>query len=210
VDEVGAGADARERVRHREPEVVVGVHAHRSVPGGARDALPDRLGAGVADGVCEAEPVGAGLAGGLGEPFEEAEVGARAVLADDLDPEPVIGRVLHELPGRGQHGLARRADLPLDVAVAGGDDDVDAVDAAVECEFDVPLDATAEARDRRVQAEFGDPLDCPAFASARARAAGFDDGDASRVEFAGDCGFLIAGQRHAGGLLAVPERGVEK
>jgi hypothetical protein len=96
------------------------------------------------------------------------------------------------------------------VAVAGGDDEVHAVDVALHREVHVALDAATEARDRRVQVEAGDAANRLALAGARARAAGFDDGDAGVVELARDGRLLVGGQRDAGGLFAVAQRGVEE
>jgi hypothetical protein len=121
----------------------------------------------------------------------------------------VVGGVLDELDGVGDHLLAGGVELLLDVAVAGGNDEVDAVDAAVHGEVDVPPDAAGEARHPGVQPEVGDPRDGRPLAGAGAGAAGLDDRDARRVQPAGDVDLLVGRQRDARRLLAVPQRRVQ-
>jgi len=100
-----------------------------------------------------------------------------SVLADDLDPEAVVFRVGDEFGGLLEVVRARSTDLALDVAVACGDDDVDAVDVALEREVDVVRDPATEARDAGVQIEVGHPRDCLTLTRTGTGAAGFDDGD---------------------------------
>jgi len=164
----------------------------------------------VADGVGVAGPVRAGVEGASHQRFEEIQIRSGAVLADDLDPEAVVFGVRDEVLGPRDHFLVGGVDLRLDVAVAGGDDEVDAVDATVQREVDVVFDAAGEARHRCVEIELGHPADGLALAAAGAGAAGLDHVDLGGVERASDVGLLLRGEGHARRLLAVAQRGVEK
>jgi len=114
------------------------------------------------------------------------------------------------LPARSPMRLAGGVDLPLDVAVAGGHDEVHAVDVALQREVDVVPHPAGEAGHRRVQSEVGDPGDGLALAGAGAGAAGLDERDVGGVERPRDLRLVVGCQRDAGRLLAVAQRGVQK
>ncbi len=101
VNEVGARGNRGERVRHAESEVVVGVGARWPVGGQLRDGRNSRIGRCVPDGIGKAEPVRTSVVGRLGQPFKKCGVGPRAILAERLDPQPVVAGVLDEF-GHGR------------------------------------------------------------------------------------------------------------
>lgn len=208
MDGVGARLQPRVDVRHAETEVVVGVEARRAAVCEPRDDLRGALRVGRADGVAVADSVCTGVEAGAEQAFEVVEVGARAVLAEHLDPQAVVCGVLDELDRRVDHVVAGRADLRLDVFVRRGDDEVDPVDAAVERVVDVGFHAAGEARHGRVEPLIGHSADGLAFALGGARRTGFDQMHPGRVELAGDVDLLGRRQRDARHLLAVAERRV--
>jgi hypothetical protein len=166
--------------------------------------------ASVADRIGEADAVRAGVERASEQLFEVVEVSSGAVLADDLDPEAVIFGVVDQLLRRRDVVLVRRADLVLDVSRARGDDEVDAVDATVERQVDVLLDAAAERRHRRVEVERRHLPDGLALAGAGAGAPGLDVLHFRPVERAGDVGLLVGRERDAWRLLAVAQGRVEQ
>ena len=89
LDLARAGLDRGERVRRREPEVVVAVDADRRVAADEVDDAPDErpeLGRDrVADGVGDVDRRRAGLDDGLVDLEQEVDVGPRGVLGAELD-----------------------------------------------------------------------------------------------------------------------------
>ncbi len=70
--------------------------------------------------------------------------------------------------------------------------------------------STTEAGDSAVEVKPRDAGNRLALAGAGTGAPGFDDVDTRRIERAGDIGLVVRRQRHAGGLLAITQRRVEK
>ncbi len=210
VNEISTRRDGRERVRDAQSEVVVGVGADRAEIGEAGDRFVGVFRPGVADGVGETKAVRARFEGGFGQSLEVVEIRARAVFADDLDPEVVVRGVGDQFGGVLEVVRAGRADLALDVAVAGGNDDVDPVDVTVEREVDVAFHPATETRDAGVEIEIGHSRNRLSLTRARTGAAGLDDGDAGALERPGDVDFLVGRERDARCLFAVAKRRVEK
>jgi len=205
VDQVRAGRQAREDVGHRQAEVVVGVGARRTQVGEPAHHLVGVLGAGVADGVTVADPVGSRVERRRQQPLEERRVGPGAVLAEHLDPQAVVAGVLDELDGRRDDLASGRADLALDVAVARRHHEVDPVDPTVQRQVDVVPNAPAEARDPGIQREIGHPVYRLAFALAGGGTARFDHVHADTVEAACQLDLPVDRQRDPWRLFAVPQ-----
>ena len=79
---------------------------------------------------------------------------------------------------------------------------------AVQRVVDVGSDPAGEAGDRRIEIEIGHPADAVAFAFGGTRATGLDHVDVGGRQRLGDLDLLIGGQRDAGSLFAIPQRGV--
>jgi hypothetical protein len=110
---------------------------------------------------------------------------------EDLDPQAVLLCVLDQLDGLRDDRLAGGVDLVFDVSIAGRHNEVDPIDATVQGEIDVVLDAAGETRHPGVEAEFGNAGDRLALARPGTGASGLDDGDVRLVERQGDFGLLV-------------------
>ncbi|ESS02897.1 MAG: hypothetical protein A07HR67_02404 [uncultured archaeon A07HR67] len=168
------------------------------------------FGTGRADGVTVADPVGARVEPGPHEPFEVVEVGSGAVLAEHLDPQPVVGGVLDEFDGGVDDRLAARVHLRLDVFVRGGHHEVDAVNVTIERAVDVGPNAARKTGDRGIEPLGSDAADSLAFALGGTRRAGLDHVNARGVELAGDVDLVRRGERDARHLFAVAQRRVQQ
>ena len=161
-----------------------------------------------ADGVAEAEAIGALGLGGCGVLQQEAELGSGGILGVDGDVHAFALGVGGGLADRVQDPRTVLHELGLDVDVAGGERDGHGVHAAVDGGLDVGDVRPVPAEDRGVQAEVRDLRDDLGLVAAHDRDAGLDLLHADLVEVLGDLDLLGVGEHDAGGLLAVTQRRV--
>ena len=210
---VDAGADRGEGVRDREPEVVVAVGRERDVLElGAQlaDAQDERRvlgGQHVADRVGEVDRRRAGLDGGAADRGDELRIGARGVLARELDL--VHGRA-GALDRRRcvRHDLVRaEAKLLLHVQRARREEDVCPRARRVEERgrggVDVAGARAAEGGDGDVLHGARDGLDALEVAGRRGGEAGLDHVHAKPLELLPDLHLLVRAQGDSRRLLAV-------
>ena len=212
----GARAHRRQRVRDRQPEVVVAVGGKRQAGHVVAQAAEDRaqlVRQRVADGVGHVEDGRARLVDGLRDLPQEGILRAGRVLGGELD---VVGRrpgEAHRVRGLAQ-GL-RRADLELVLEVdrRRGQEDVKARARG-------RLQRAGRGRDvlllRACQCGHAARADLGGHAADRLqlglrshREAGLDDVDAQPLELAREAHLLVRSHRAAGRLLAVAEGRVE-
>ena len=219
LDLTGARGQPGERVRDREPEVVVAVdgdHDLREIRHEAvelaehvrilvRHRVPDRVG--------DVDRRRALLDRRLHDLGHELHVGAASVLGRELD---VVAVLLGVRDGRARLSddvLARGHELALDVDVGGRDEGVDArplgVLDRVPGGVDVGRRRAREAADHRPLDRLGDRRDRFRVTGRGDREAGLDDVDPEPRELMGDLELFLDVQRDPRGLLAVAQRRVE-
>ena len=167
----------------------------------------------VADRVGQIDRRGAGVDGRLDDAAQEIVVAARRVLRRKFD---IVG----ELPGAAdavddgrQAGLARDAQLALEMQVGRGEERVDAAARGRRQGagglVDVQRAASGQGGDHRPADLFGDLRDGLGVGRRGDGEAGLDDVHAERVQGARHLHLRRDLEREARGLLAVPQGGIE-
>ena len=214
-----AALDRRQRVGHRQAEIVVAVRAEDDLVG-VRDALADAaeevqhfVRRRVADGIGQIDRRRADLDDRLDDAAEEVEVASRGVLGRELHVEGVLARVADRVHRRLEALLAGHAQLRLQVQIRGRDE---RVDAALRRRLDRPgrllevgAMAARQAGDDRTADLGGDLADRFGVGRRGDRKAGLDDVHAERIELTGELQLLGRPEREPGRLLAVAQRRVE-
>jgi hypothetical protein len=204
------GAHGGERVGGGESQVVVRVHLdvdidHRTQ---ARDALVRAKWVEHTQRVGKAQPAGGGGGGGLGHAQQKVLIGARGILGAHAHRKAGVAPGLHvtlhlpECPGAVAAELVRELDVrhrqrqvqQRHRAGAGGGE--------------IVRRHARPHHQARPEPGGGDGGDGLALRPAHGRDADFKFRHAGRSERPGDGQLLVDSERHAGGLLAVAQRGV--
>ena len=208
---------ARQRVGHRQPEVVVAVGGGHVV---ARDLAPHVLDQRpevprdpVADGVGDVERGGAGLHRRPQHRDHEVERRAGGVLRAELDVVGVLAGPRHTGPRLGQHLLLGHVEHVLHVARTGRDEHVDPGPFGLADRFPTAVDVgpvgAGEPGDDRPLHGARDGLHGLEVALARHREPRLDDVDPEARQLLGDLELLGDVEGDTWRLLAVSQRRVE-
>ena len=220
LDLAGAGFDRRQRVRDRQAQVVVAMHAQDRVVDvlHVRPQVGDQRGVllwnRVADRVGDVDRRGPGLDRGPDDAGQEFRLGARAVLRRKLDVAGVGFRQRHPLARQADDFIHRLLQFEFAVDRGRGQKDVDAAAFAGGLDgggggFDVFGHAPREPADHRAFDLGGDRLDSFEIPVADDREPGLDHVHVHAGELAGDFHFFPQVHTGARALLPVTQRGVE-
>ena len=215
--------DRRQRVRGRQPQVVVAVGRDdhilraRHILSDAADQPAELARQGVARRIRDVQRGRAGLDRHLEHLVEEFGIGAARVLGRELDVGAQAAGVRHRLAGALQALLAADLELVRQVDVRGREEGVDArpfrLAHGVPGAIDVALAGARQPGDDRRVFELTHLARNPAHRLEIARRgdgeARLDHIDAQPRQLMGDLQLLVDVQRRARRLLAVAQRGVE-
>ena len=207
----GAGLGRRERVRGRAPEIVVAVGAERNPARRDETRLMTRVHLErqeAADRVRERDEGGPVLAAAAIHLGQERGLGPRGVLGREPDRETVVARVVDHPERVVEHLVPRSPVLEPDVELGSRDEDRDHVHLRGDRGVDVLLLRAGKAADPGVEVEGGHGPDALQLVGRDGGKARLDHLDPDPVEEGRDRGLLLARERDAGGLFAVPERHV--
>jgi hypothetical protein len=170
-------------------------------------------GRGVADRVGDVDGRGAGRDHRLDDAAQEVDLRPRGILGGKLHVAAQAAGPCHPGDGTGENLLLVHPQLEFAVDRAGGEEHVDSRLAGMpQClpgPVDVGVVAPGQTADRGGRDRAGDVADAFEVPRRGDRKPGLDDVDAELHERLGDLQLLREVHARAGGLFAVPERGVE-
>src|SRR6267142_60038 len=178
-----------------------------------RENLAVAFGRGVADGVGEIDRRGAGLDGGLGDLFQEIELGAAGIFGREFDVAGVGQGLLNRLDADADDFFLALAELEIAVDFGGGAEDVNAGALGALDGFAGAFDvfgrtAGQAAADGGFQFS-SNRLNGFEVAGGGDGEAGLDDVHAESFELMGDFQLFLEIEGGARGLLAISQCGVE-
>ena len=215
----GAVGDRRKRIGHRQPEIIMTVHADDgSMDVGhalhhPMDQPPELLGDREADGIRDIHRRGTRLDDRLDHLVEKRRLGARGVLRGELDVAAEALGIPHGPHRLPQDFLARLAQLVLAVNRGGRQEDVDPLLLRRRKRgrrgVDIGGQRAGQGRDRRPLHGPGDHPNRLRITGRGDRESAFNDIDPQPRELLGDLHLLGGRQARPRTLFPIPQRGVE-
>ena len=170
-------------------------------------------GQGVAHRIRQVDGGRASLDGGFDRPAQEVRIGAGGVFSRPLHVLRIFARQGDRSGDGLDHLIRRHAQLGRHVQFGGGYEGMDAAALGRLQSFGAALyiagRGAGQTRDHRPDNGRGDPADALEVVGRGSGEARFHDVDAERGQGGGHADLLVGGHGEAGGLLAVPQGGVE-